>query len=141
MVGIFLVLGLMAFGWLAIQLGELPWLTGSTTYVVYADFDNISGVKPGADVQIAGVTVGTVRELELTDDALARAAMQIDKTIKIPVDSMASVKSQGIIGDKIIQITLGGDEENLKPGEVISDTESSVDLESLLSKFAFGQVN
>ncbi|BCO08642.1 outer membrane lipid asymmetry maintenance protein MlaD [Desulfolithobacter dissulfuricans] len=140
MVGIFLVLGLMAFGWLAIQLGELPWLTGSTTYVVYADFDNVSGVKPGADVQIAGVTVGTVRELELTDDALARAAMQIDKTIKIPVDSMASVKSQGIIGDKIIQITLGGDEENLKPGEVISDTESSVDLESLISKFAFGQV-
>lgn len=140
LVGIFLVLGLMAFGWLAIQLGELPWLTGSTTYVVYADFDNISGVKPGADVQISGVTVGTVRELELTEDALARAAMQIDKTIQIPVDSMASVKSQGIIGDKIIQISLGGDEENLKPGEVISDTESSVDLESLISKFAFGQV-
>ncbi|WP_456387988.1 outer membrane lipid asymmetry maintenance protein MlaD [Desulfolithobacter sp.] len=140
MVGIFLVLGLMAFGWLAIQLGELPWLAGSKTYVVYADFDNVSGVKPGADVQIAGVTVGTVRDLELTEDALARVAMQIDKIIKIPVDSMASVKSQGIIGDKIIQITLGGDEENLKPGEVISDTESSVDLESLISKFAFGQV-
>jgi phospholipid/cholesterol/gamma-HCH transport system substrate-binding protein len=139
-VGIFLVLGFLAFGWLAMQLGEVPWLSATKTYVIYADFDNISGVKSGAEVQIAGVTIGSVKGLSLSEDDQARAALQIDRTIKIPKDSIASVKSQGIIGDKLIQITLGGDEENYKAGEVIMDTESSVDLESLISKFAFGSV-
>jgi len=140
MVGIFLVLGFLAFGWIAMQLGEVPWLSAGKTYVIYADFDNISGVKPGAEVQIAGVTIGSVTGLSLSDDDLARAALQINREIRIPRDSIASVKSQGIIGDKLIQITLGGDEENYKAGEVIMDTESSVDLESLISKFAFGSV-
>ena len=139
-VGIFLVLGFVAFGWLAMQLGEVPWLTGSRTYKVYADFDNISGVKSGAEVQIAGVTIGTVTELSLNEYDQARLELQLNNEIKVPKDSIASVKSQGIIGDKLIQITLGGDEENYGPGEVIMDTESSVDLESLISKFAFGSV-
>ncbi len=139
-VGIFLVLGFLAFGWLAMQLGEVPWLSARKTYIVYADFDNISGVKSGAEVQIAGVTIGSVTGLALSDDDQARAEMQLNKEIKIPKDSIASVKSQGIIGDKLIQITLGGDEKNYQEGEVIVDTESSVDLESLISKFAFGSV-
>jgi phospholipid/cholesterol/gamma-HCH transport system substrate-binding protein len=139
-VGIFLVLGFVAFGWLAMQLGEVPWLTGSRTYTVYADFDNISGVKSGAEVQIAGVTVGSVTALSLNEYDQARAELQLNKEVKVPKDSIASVKSQGIIGDKLIQLTLGGDEENYQPGEVIVDTESSVDLESLISKFAFGGV-
>ncbi|MBW2329027.1 MAG: outer membrane lipid asymmetry maintenance protein MlaD [Deltaproteobacteria bacterium] len=139
-VGVFLVLGFLAFGWLAMQLGEVTWLSGSRTYTVYADFDNISGVKSGAEVQIAGVTIGSVTGLELNDYDQARAALQLNKEIKLPKDSIASVKSQGIIGDKLIQITLGGDEENYAEGEVIVDTESSVDLESLISKFAFGGV-
>ena len=139
-VGLFLVAGFLAFGWLALQLGEVPWLSSGRTYTIYADFDNISGVKTGAEVQIAGVTIGTVSGLTLSDDDQARAALQLDKAIKIPKDSIASVKSQGIIGDKLIAISLGGDEENYQAGGVILDTESSVDLESLISKFAFGNV-
>jgi phospholipid/cholesterol/gamma-HCH transport system substrate-binding protein len=139
-VGIFLVLGFLAFGWLAIQLGEVPWLSASRTYTMYADFDNISGVKSGAEVQIAGVTVGLVKKLTLSEYDQARAELQLNKEIKIPKDSIASVKSQGIIGDKLIQITLGGDEEEYKEGDVILDTESSVELESLISKLAFGGV-
>jgi phospholipid/cholesterol/gamma-HCH transport system substrate-binding protein len=139
-VGIFLILGFLALGWLALQLGEVPWLTGSKSYMIYAEFGNISGVKSGADVQIAGVKIGTVRDLSLDEDAYAKVAMQINKEVKIPVDSIASVKSKGIIGDKFIQISLGGDEEHFKEGDVITDTESAVDLESLISKFAFGQV-
>jgi phospholipid/cholesterol/gamma-HCH transport system substrate-binding protein len=140
-VGFFLVIGFMAFGWLALQLGEVPWLTGSKTYILTAEFNNISGIKAGADVQISGVTVGKVRQLKLNKQSQAVVGMQIDRGVKIPVDSMASVKSQGIIGDKYIQITLGGDEAAYKPGETIVDTESSVDLESLISKFAFGKVS
>jgi phospholipid/cholesterol/gamma-HCH transport system substrate-binding protein len=139
-VGIFLVLGFLAFGWLAMQLGEVTWLSGSRTYTVFADFDNISGVKSWAEVQIAGVTVGTVTGLGLNEYDQARAELQLNREIKLPKDSIASVKSQGIIGDKLIQITLGGDEEEYKEGDVILDTESSVDLESLISKFAFGDV-
>lgn len=139
-VGFFLLLGFLAFGWLAVQLGEVPWLTESKSYPLAAEFNNISGVKVGADVQVAGVTVGKVRQLTLNQENMAVVGIQIDRGVKVPVDSIASVKSQGIIGDKYIQISLGGDEKLYKPGETIVDTESSVDLESLISKFAFGQV-
>ncbi len=140
-VGIFLIVGFLALGWLALQLGEVPWLTGSKTYVINAEFNNISGVKAGADVQIAGVTVGKVRQLYLSRERQAVVGMQIDREVAIPIDSIASVKSQGIIGDKYIQITLGGEQAVYKAGDTIVDTESAVDLESLISKFAFGQVN
>ena len=140
-VGVFLVMGFLALGWLAMQLGEVFWLTGAKSYTLNAEFNNISGVKLGADIQISGVTVGKVRQLRLNEDNLAMVAMQIDKGVKVPVDSIASVKSQGIIGDKFIQITLGGDETAYQPGETIVDTESAVDLESLISKFAFGQID
>ena len=140
-VGVFLVMGFLALGWLAMQLGEVSWLTGAKSYTLNAEFNNISGVKLGADIQISGVTVGKVRQLRLNEDNLAMVAMQIDKGVKVPVDSIASVKSQGIIGDKFIQITLGGDETAYQPGETIVDTESAVDLESLISKFAFGQID
>jgi phospholipid/cholesterol/gamma-HCH transport system substrate-binding protein len=140
-VGFFLVIGFLALGWLALQLGEVPWLTGTKTYTIKAEFNNISGVKTGADVQIAGVTVGKVRQLDLSKENQAVVGMQINREVAIPVDSVASVKSQGIIGDKYIQITLGGDVTLYKPDETIVDTESSVDLESLISKFAFGQVS
>jgi phospholipid/cholesterol/gamma-HCH transport system substrate-binding protein len=140
-VGFFLVVGFIAFGWLALQLGEVSWLTGSKTYTLAAEFNNISGIKSGADVQISGVTVGKVRQLRLNKQNQAVVEMQIERGVKVPVDSVASVKSTGIIGDKYIQITLGGDETAYKPGETIVDTESAVDLESLISKFAFGQVS
>ncbi|HHO47406.1 MAG TPA: outer membrane lipid asymmetry maintenance protein MlaD [Desulfobacteraceae bacterium] len=139
-VGIFLVIGFIALGWLALQLGEVPWLTGGRMYVLQAEFGNISGLKEGADIQIAGVKVGTVKNLTLNEDAYAMVTMQIDRGVQVPLDSIASVKSKGIIGDKYIQITLGGDEQVFAAGETMTDTESVVDLESLISKFAFGQV-
>lgn len=139
-VGLFFVLGFIAFAWLALQLGEVSLLDKGTTYTVYAEFENVSGVKIGAEVQIAGVRVGTVTELHLSKDDMAVAALKLDKNIQLAKDSMASVKSQGIIGDKIIQITPGGDENLYQAGDTIVDTESSVDLESLISKFAFGGV-
>jgi phospholipid/cholesterol/gamma-HCH transport system substrate-binding protein len=139
-VGLFLVLGFAAFGWLALQLGEVSWLGEGSTYTLYAEFENVSGVKAGAEVQIAGVTVGSVTELRLSKDDFAVATLKLNKDIHLAKDSMASVKSQGIIGDKLIQITPGGDEEMYQAGDVIVDTESSLDLESLISKFAFGGV-
>jgi phospholipid/cholesterol/gamma-HCH transport system substrate-binding protein len=139
-VGLFMIIGFAAFVYLALQLGEVSFLTRSKTYIIEAEFDNVAGVKKGASVQVAGVDVGEVVSIELGKMDVALLSLQISNKLKVPVDSMASVKSQGIIGDKYIQLSLGGDEEIFKPGEKIVDTESSVDIESLISKFAFGSV-
>jgi len=139
-VGLFMIIGFCAFGYLALQLGEVSFLTKSSTYIINAEFDNVSGVKKGASVQVAGVVVGSVAKVTLGEDEVAVLALKIDKGLAVPVDSMASVKSQGIIGDKYVQLSLGGDEDIFKPGDVLRDTESSLDIESLISKFAFGNV-
>ena len=90
MVGVFLVMGFLAFGWLALRLGEVPMLSQGKTYTLNAVFSNISGVRSGAEVQIAGVTVGHVRELSLDADNQALISMQLDRAVKVPTDSMAS---------------------------------------------------
>ena len=137
-VGLFMLIGFGAFVYLALQLGEVPFLRQGTSYVLKAEFDNVAGIKKGAAVQIAGVTVGEVAEIALNDHEAALLSLRIDNSVKVPIDSIASVKSQGIIGDKYIQLSLGGDEKLFKPGELLRETESSVDIESLISKFAFG---
>lgn len=137
-VGLFMIVGFCALGYLALQLGEVRWLTSSSTYLLKAEFDNVSGVKKGAAVQVAGVVMGSVEEISLGDDQVAVLTMRLDKGLRVPVDSIASVKTQGIIGDKFINISLGGDEELFKEGEVVTETESAVDIEALISKFAFG---
>jgi phospholipid/cholesterol/gamma-HCH transport system substrate-binding protein len=140
-VGLFVIAGFGAIVYLALNLGEVPLLTKASTYTVEAEFENVSGVKNGAPVQVAGVNVGQVSNLALNEDRLAQLTLQVDNTLKIPLDSIVSVKSQGIIGDKYIQITLGGDTEFFQEDELILDTESAVDIESLISKFAFGSAD
>ncbi len=140
MVGVFLIIGFLAFGWLALRLGEVSILTQGTTYTLDAAFNNVSGLKKGAEIQISGVNVGTVRDIRLDQDNMALVRMQLQQNVHLPLDSMASIKTQGIIGDKYIQISLGGDTTMYKEGEIVVDTESTVDIESLISKFAFGQV-
>lgn len=139
-VGLFMIAGFVAFGYLALQLGEVSFFSDSKNYTIIAQFDNIAGVKKGASVQIAGVVVGQVSKIWLDKDGVANVALEIRKGLKLSVDSMASVKSQGLIGDKFIALSPGGDDKDLKAGGVITDTESSVDIESLISKFAFGDV-
>ena len=111
-VGLFMIAGFLAFAYLAFNLGEVEVLSGSRSYNVKAEFANVSGIKKGATVQVAGVVVGKVAEISLVDQ-YANLTLEIDNEIQVPSDSFASVKSQGIIGDKFIQITLGGDEKML----------------------------
>ena len=137
-VGLFMVIGFAALIYLALSLGEVSFLRSGSTYVINAEFNNVSGVKQGAAVQVSGVVVGDVEKIWLGDKGYAHLALRINNSIKVPLDSMASVKTQGIIGDKYIQLSLGGDEKTFAPGGVIRDTESALDIESLISKFAFG---
>jgi phospholipid/cholesterol/gamma-HCH transport system substrate-binding protein len=139
-VGLFIIAGFAAFGYLALQLGEVSLFSSSKSYTITAQFDNIAGVKKGSSVQMAGVVVGQVTKIWLDEDAVANVALQIQKEVELSIDSMASVKSQGLIGDKFVSLSLGGDEELFIDGGILTDTESAVDIESLISKFAFGDV-
>ena len=140
LVGLFMIAGFVAFGYLALQLGEVSLFSSSKTYTITAQFDNITGVKKGSSVQVAGVVVGQVSKIWLDEDAVANVALQVNNEVELSVDTMASVKSQGLIGDKFIALSIGGDEELFQDGDILTDTESSVDIESLISKFAFGDV-
>ena len=89
-VGLFMVVGLLAFGYLALKLGEVSLWGDSRRYTLTAEFDNISGVKKGASVQISGVVVGEVSGVDLSDDHLALVTLRIDKRLQVPADSIAS---------------------------------------------------
>ena len=136
-VGFFVLIGLICLGYLTIKLGKME-LFNSDGYSVFATFTSVSGLKPGAEVDIAGVKVGRVKSIRL-DNKLPRAIVElnVNNNIHLTDDAIASVKTSGLIGDKYISISPGGTGEPLKNGDEIMDTESSVDLESLISKYIF----
>ncbi len=134
-VGIFLIVGLLCLGFLSVRLGDVN-LFGTEQYTIKARFANVSGLKEGAIVEIAGVTVGKVSEIQL-DDYEASVEMLIDPKVKLQEDSIASIRTQGIIGDKYIKIKTGGSEEYIGKGEEILETESAIELEELVSKYIF----
>jgi phospholipid/cholesterol/gamma-HCH transport system substrate-binding protein len=133
--GLFIVFGLFCFAWVALSLGGLR-IFGDSRHVYYAEFQSTSGLKPGAIVEIAGVQVGNATALTLKDNR-ARLVLRIERNVKIPVDSIASIRTRGLIGEKFVKITPGGDDELLQPGGEISETESVVDLEEMIGKFIY----
>ncbi len=139
-VGVFLILGFLAFAYISLQFGEFSIFTRGQNYTLLADFDNVSGLKKGAEVTIAGVSVGTVSNIRLTKEQRAEVSLYLANDVEITEDAIASIKTQGIIGDKYIRISQGGSETYLKEGGIIMDTESAVDLEELISKYIFGKV-
>lgn len=139
-VGLFVLGGFLAFAYMSLQLGEFSVFSMAKTYTLEAKFDNVSGLKRGAFVEMAGVNVGKVSDISLDKNDRALVRFQIDKGVKISEDAVASVKTQGIIGDKYIKISQGGSSDMLANGGMISETESAVDLEGLVSKYIFGKV-
>jgi len=140
LVGVFVLLGIAAVGYLAIKLGSGATL-GGNPYVVEARFANAGGLHSGSSVLVAGVTVGRVESIRIDGDFSAIAVMKIPSEIRLPTDSMASIKTAGLIGDKFIALSPGADDTLLQPGARIVMTESAVDLESLIGKMAFGSVD
>ena len=129
--------GFLAFGYLSLQMGEFSIFDLEKNYGLEAEFDNVSGLKVGAAVEIAGVSVGKVSKIELGEQGLARIEMLIKSEVNISADAIASIRTQGLIGDKYIKIIQGADEEMLADGEGIFDTQSSIDFEALVSKYIF----
>jgi phospholipid/cholesterol/gamma-HCH transport system substrate-binding protein len=137
-VGIFVLLGILCLGYLAIRLGKLE-VFGNTGYVVYADFSSVAGLKPGDPVEIAGVKVGRIEGLKLVDDR-ARLTLRIDESVKLPEDTIASVRSRGLIGDKYVMLSPGASDKMIPPGGRIRETESPPDLTDVIGKYIGGDL-
>jgi len=139
-VGIFVFIGLMCTAYLTIRLGKLDWF-GPGGYFLTARFESVSGLKTGAFVELAGVQIGEVASIALDPQKqVAVVQMMVHPNIELTDDVIASIKTSGLIGDKYIQISAGGSDTILKDGDLIFETESAVDLESLISKYVFGGV-
>ena len=137
-VGCFVLLGVLALGYLSIKLGRVSWLGGGG-YDVTADFPSVGGLKAGSTVEIAGVEVGRVESIRLADYQ-ARVVLRLESGVTLQEDSIASIKTKGLIGEKYIRISPGGSDTLIKPSGRIREVEAPVDLEELLSKYIFGKV-
>ena len=138
--GIFVIIGLVCMGYLAIKLGKMEVL-GNNGYTVYARFTSIAGLRAGADIEIAGVRVGRVASISLDQSRdMALVSLHVNNGVELYDDALASVRTSGLIGDKYILLSPGGSGEPLKDGDELSDTESALDLESMIGKFIFGKV-
>ena len=138
--GTFVLLGIAAVAYLTIKLGTGSQI-GGDTYLIEARFANAGGLHSGSSVHVAGVNIGRVEGVRLDPgDFSAIATLRLPSALRLPMDSMASIKTTGLIGDKYVSLSPGADEEFLRPGTRITLTESSVDLESLIGKMAFGSL-
>lgn len=137
-VGLFMIIGILCLGYISIKLGKMEIL-GDKGYEIEAIFSNSGGLKTGSSVVIAGVDVGRVKEVRL-DDYQARIVINLPFTVKIQEDSIASIKTKGLIGEKYVEITPGGADELVQPGGRIRDTQSAVDFEELISNYVFGKI-
>jgi phospholipid/cholesterol/gamma-HCH transport system substrate-binding protein len=136
-----MLIGMLCLGYISIKLGKME-IMGGDYYTVSAVFDSVSGLKPGARVEVAGVEVGKVERISLDpksgDQAVAH--MKIKTGINITDDVIASVRTSGIIGDKFIKLKPGGSDKFLTNNGKIRETESAIDIEELVSKFIHGKV-
>jgi phospholipid/cholesterol/gamma-HCH transport system substrate-binding protein len=137
-VGIFVLAGLLCLAYLAIHLGKMEVWGGG--YQVTAYFDNISGLKVGAAVEVAGVNVGRVESIQVSPGDRAKVAMRLEPGLKLHEDAIASIRTKGIIGDKFVKLSPGSSEKLIPAGGKIRDTESAVEWEELISKFIHGKV-
>jgi phospholipid/cholesterol/gamma-HCH transport system substrate-binding protein len=138
-VGVFVALGIACLAYLSIRIARKDFL-GSGGYEVQALFSNCGGLRPGSQVLIAGVEIGRVKRITL-EDYEAKVQMVINPGIVLQKDSIASIKTKGLIGEKYIGLTPGGAEEKIQPGGTIRDTEPAVDFESLIAKYVYGNVS
>lgn len=139
-VGTFVFISMLAVGYLTIKLGRMELLQGNY-YLVTARFQNVAGLKAGSSVEIAGVPVGRVSGIKVNRETFAAMVeMKIDKGVVLTDDTIASVKTQGLIGDKFIKLSPGGSDTDLKSGDVMIETESAIDIEELISRYIMGKV-
>jgi len=137
-VGIFIFIGLLCMAYISLRLGKVD-LFGKRYYPVKAIFSSVQGLKPNNAVEIAGVEIGKVKDITLNDYE-AVVTLLIREDIVLQEDSIASIRTKGLLGEKYIDITPGGSDKIIPPGGTIRETEPPIDLEKVIGKFVFGKI-
>jgi len=137
-VGIFVLAGLLCLGYISVKLAKMEIL-GGDKYEVYAIFSDVGGLKAGSSVDIAGMEVGRVSSIVL-EDYEAKVVMSVRTDIKLQEDTIASIKTRGLIGEKFLALTPGGSEKIIGPGGRIREANPPLDFEELISKYIYGKV-
>jgi phospholipid/cholesterol/gamma-HCH transport system substrate-binding protein len=139
--GLFVLLGLVAIVFLVTQISNREFSLTETSFRLKAQFENIGGLKTGAPVKMAGVTIGRVETIDYDMQLLkAIVTMRIDKRYdQIPTDSDASIFTAGLLGGQYIGISPGGTEEYFKDGDQVAFVQDAIVLENLISKYLFSQ--
>jgi phospholipid/cholesterol/gamma-HCH transport system substrate-binding protein len=139
-VGLFLVFGLLCIGYMTVKLGHVS-LLGDNAYSLFARFTTVSGLRTGSPVSMLGIEIGRVERLTMDQkDQKAVVELRIQKGIKVYDDAIASIKTEGLIGDMFLSLDPGGAGKPLRPGETILETQPPIDIASLIGKYAFGEV-
>lgn len=141
-VGLFVMVGLAALVFLALQSANLLTLSWQPTYRIQASFENVGGLKPKAAVRSAGVVVGRVGDIRFDDKSFqASVALDMDSNFQFPADSSLKILTSGLLGEQYIGVEAGYDDVNWKAGDVVTDTQSAVVLENLISQFLYGKAS
>jgi phospholipid/cholesterol/gamma-HCH transport system substrate-binding protein len=138
-VGLLLLCVVGVLGYLSVRLGQVD-LVGNGGYTVQAEFTTVGGLQNGAAVELAGVKIGQVAKIELDKLYRAKVQLQIDDDILLYEDAKAAIKTKGLIGERYVEISPGRSGKALEPGSQIRNTESPVDIQELIAKFIFGNV-
>jgi phospholipid/cholesterol/gamma-HCH transport system substrate-binding protein len=140
-VGIFVAAGLALIAYMTVTLGRIP-LFGSGMYSLNASFTNVSGLRDGSIVDMFGIEIGRVERLGIDQESgQALVVIGIRKGIVVYGDAIASIKTEGLIGERYVSIDPGGADDPLPPGGTIVDTQSPVDIMDLIGRYAFGEVD
>ena len=135
-VGIFVLLGVLAMSWMAIKLGQIGGM-GASGYNLEATFQDAGGLRVGADVMLAGVSIGRVASIGLNDNSEAVLTLEIQNDVELSTDVIAAVRTKGIIGERYVRMSQGADSDVLEAGDEIEETESAINIEDLISKYIF----
>ena len=139
-VGIFVVIGLICIGYMTVKLGNVGFV-GDNSYSLFANFNTVTGLRQGNPINMLGLEIGKVEKFTLDqDNEQVKVEFKINKGIEIYDDAIASIKTEGLIGDKYVAIDPGGGGDLLANGDTITDTNSPTDIMDLVSKYAFGDV-
>jgi phospholipid/cholesterol/gamma-HCH transport system substrate-binding protein len=139
-VGIFLVVCIACVTYLTVKLGDVS-IIGDASYPLFAKFTSVSGLKVGSSIEMVGMQVGRVAGFTMDQkDQVAVVELRIQNGVKIYQDAVASIKTNGLLGDKYVKIDAGGGGGLLAARGTITETEAPVDIMELISKYAFGDV-
>src|SRR5512146_610660 len=139
-VGIFFFIGVLLIGFMTVKLGQVSFF-GDKTYPLTARFTSVTGLRVGSPVYMFGIEVGRVERLTMDqNDRMAAVEVHIREGIKVYDDAIATINTEGLIGDKYMGIDPGGAGALLGPGGTITETQPALDIADLIGKDAFGEV-